>query len=404
METDDEKRILEIVLMRGRVGKNDFQKSDLPIVDSLLGRRVLVTVDSISSNSPRKSTTISPRKNRGIIVTYNTPELELGFMKKFILNFLSDRLGENEIAIGILKCLLNVCSVVAGKSRSLIESISIGDLSVTDIQKLLPAAPKQELIGMIIELQGLGYIARKKLVQAASGATGAKRRRAVNSKQLLNVSSGTPTGSSPDDDFEDLSVSLNGAAIPSYTLKFFSIIDEVQQDVMSEIVTAKYGKDGARVYQLLTSSNQKMESAHIADVCAISREDAMKYLHKLHGDSLCSVQEVPKIFSTGSSAGGTAGVSAMMRAVASAFWLYYIDKDRARRGLVTIMCQSIVNLRRRFRLEVTRQCKIEDRATVLTATEEAYLERVHAAQDTLEANAINLVPSLVFLLSSRSSN
>ena len=87
----------------------------------------------------------------------------------------------------------------------------------------------------------------------------------------------------------------------------------------------------------------------------------------------------------------------MMRSVASAIWLYYVDKPRARKCLVSMLYQTIINLRRRFRLEVSRQCKIEDRATVLTEPEEEYLQKVHEAQDILELNAIKLVPSLLAL-------
>jgi hypothetical protein len=405
----EERQFLQLVLMRGRIRKSDIPKSDMHIVDSLLARRFLVTVDTVEvakSTSPRKSSPkkLSPKKAdrsgeqipdeegtggklaNGVVITYNTCQLELEFMKKFMLEFLADRLRGS--AIGILECLLNVCSVGSSASVSLIQSLSIGDLSVTDLQKLLPKIPKQELIGMIIELQGLGYIGRKKTVQSV-GSSVSKKRKTGKQQQVV----------SPEDDDDDFNRSLTGGAVPSYVVKFFTILEEIQEDMMSEIVIAKYGQEGGRVYQLLVTSNQKMESAHIADICAISREDSMKYLHAFSGDSICCVQEVPKVFSSiGAGGGGTAGVSAMMRAVASAFWLYFIDKDRARRALVTIVCQSIVNLRRRFRLEVTRQCKIEDRASVLTAVEEAYLERVHAAQDTLEANAVNLVPSLVFLL------
>ena len=88
----------------------------------------------------------------------------------------------------------------------------------------------------------------------------------------------------------------------------------------------------------------------------------------------------------------------MMRAVASSFWLYHVDDAKVRIALLSIVAKSIVNLRRRFRFEVNRQCKIEDRASVLTKVEEEYLAQVHSAQDTLEATGINLVFAATFLL------
>ena len=381
--SETEKDIMETVFRRGRISRQELVKQCVggePIVKHLIGRRFLITVDSVNERSPSPKKT-SPKKDR-IVVTYNSRELELEFMKQLILNYLKNNMV-GELGIEIVERLLNSCITTKSKSTaSLLESVSIGDISVSELHTMVRGISKNELVGELIQLQSLGYVGRKNIAVEAPSGPASKRRRAVNTKQMLS------------EDFEPVSTST-----PSYLARIISLIDEIQDEIIHKLVVAIYGQDGARVFELLISSNQKMESVHIADVCAISREDSLKILHRFQTDGLCSAQEVPKVVSAGG-ATSVSGVSAMMRSVASAIWLYYVDKPKARKNLATLVFQTIINLRRRFRLEVTRQCKIEDRATVLTELEEEYLKKVHEAQDILELNAIKLVPSAVVLLTS----
>jgi hypothetical protein len=262
-----------------------------------------------------------------------------------------------------------------------------------------------ELIATLIKLQQLGLINKRTTANVtapvAGPVAGRKRKtpqRALNTKQLMSLAEEAEEDGGGEY-FSNLLESAPGSAGgPSYQVRFFDIIEEIQAEIMFEVIKAKYGTDGARVFELLFTGRQKLEGSHIADICAISREDALKYVHVFSKDGICQVQEVPKI--VGSSSAGAIGgaMSALMRSVASSFWLYFIDPLRVRRSVVSLLSNSAVNLRRRFRFEVNRQCKLEDRASVLTQVEEEYLERVHVAQDILEANGINLVFSLIFLL------
>ena len=371
LSDENEQNMVELVLQRGRIARIELVKIfGEQTVKNLISKRYLTIVDSISRSrtSPKK---MSPKKDR-IVISVNSKEMQFAFLKNLILQHLDSSLG-NDLGVSVMSRLLDTCNLNTS------QNFSAGDISVSELHAQLSGdVTKNNLVGTLIQLQSLNYVGKK--TQVIEQQSGKRVRRSANTKQILS------------DDFE-----LVSSATPSYTVKLFQVIDEMRDETIHELIVSMYGKNGARVFELLLSSNQKMESVHIADICAISREDALKILHRFQTDGLCSAQEVPKILSSGG-ANSASGVSAMMRSVASAIWLYYVDKSNVRKVLVSLILHTIVNLRRRFRLEVTRQCKIEDRATVLTEPEEAYLKKVHEAQDILELNAIKLVPALMVLI------
>jgi hypothetical protein len=408
-----ERDVIEELLKKSKVPRAVLTEAiSGEAVESLQARRAIVSVDSMTISSPTKSST-SPRKEDRLVMRFNSTELQLGVLKHRIAEYVDSKYGSNlcQIVNELMETVTARPDTADSAKTSSIDfksKVSIGDLSVSDISKRLRLS-NNDLISALIKLQQSGIVSKKQsssLVAAepvkASG--GRKRKspsaaptRAKNLRQMQAMMESEPDEGKIDD-FSDMigenSHSFSG--IPSYSIRFFEILEEIEAEITFEIIKAKYGSDGSRVFELLSRSGQKYEASHIADVCAISREDALKYVHSFARDGLGHIQEVPKV--TTSSATAAGGVSAMMRAVASSFWLYSTEDDRVRRALVSMISNSIVNLRRRFRFEVNRQCRIEDRASLLTKAEQQYLETVHAAQDILEASSIQLVSSLLILL------
>ena len=368
------------------VSKNNAKET----VSSLMGKRVIVSVDSLSTSSPTKSS-----KSAELVVRLNSAELQLEVIKRYIVEYVAGKYNADYASV--IQSLLGTVSSREG-GTNFRSRVSIGDLSVADINAKLKMS-SNDLISTLIKLQQAGLAARQQaFVEAAKPVGGRKRKsapvagRAKNTKQLLSM-----IEDEDDNDFSELvgESSLPSGA-PSYTVRFFEIIEEIESEILFQMVKAQYGTEAARVFELLANTGQKYEASHVADICAIAREDALKYLHAFAQDGLCRMQEVPKVTTSASAA--SAGVAAMMRAVASSFWLYFVDHEKVRREIISLLSKSIVNLRRRFRFEVNRQCRIEDRATLLTKQEQVYLETVHAAQDTLEGNSVQLVSSLLILL------
>ena len=374
------------------------------VVDALQQRRTIITADSIV-RSPEPNGT----SGDSLVVRFNSVEVQLCVLKQHFAEYVESHYGE--VVGRIVKELLT--TVIArsdqDSSVSFRSRISIGDLSVSDMAKRLDMG-NNELISSLIKLQQAGVVSKKQsgapspAPEVTKAATGRKRKaapapRARNTKQLLAM-----VESEEDDggDFKDLigertTSGATAGGVPSYSVRFFEVLEEMESEITFQLIKAKYGVDGARIFELLSTSKQKYEASHIADICAISREDALRYVHSFARDGLGHIQEVPKVI-TSTSAATSGGIAAMMRAVASSFWLYSSDEERVRRAMISLTCNSIVNLRRRFRHEVNRQCRIEDRASLLTKAEQQYLETVHAAQDILEASSIQLVSSLLILL------
>lgn len=393
VEDPEEKHAMEQVLKRGRMKRSkliEYAKGKGP-VDLLLAERVLVTLEPVSS----------------AVIGYHGSELQLGVIKKLMVRFYEAKL--DKISAEVISALLDT---VRSENQSVSGDLSVGDISsrVTIDQK---TSSSTSLISTLIKLQQKGYISKKQHFSTTSASEQplAKKKRissarAPNIKQQLTLVA--EEKSKKDDEggmfFENLltnDANPNTAGGPLYCLKLVDLLDEMESELCFELVKAKFGPEAARVYELLSSSGQKSESSHVAEICAISRESAIQHLHALAVNGLCQIQEVPKVVATGASSAAAAaggGLSAMMRAVSSSFWLYSTDTEKARKFFITLIANSIINLRRRFRCEVNRQCKLEDRASNLTAKEKSYLESVSAAQDVLEGSALDLVASLQVLL------
>ena len=405
----DEKLVMEAILKRGMMKRSRLVdlaggRGFKDVVAGLMARRAIRSVDSLSA-APKEPHTSTDSSQDELVVTCNTAELHLSLMKGYMVDYVSSKLDAQSGAV--IAELLNPVLAIGGSSGSSFRSqISVGELSVGEISRNLKMS-SNELISTLMRLQQFGLAAKKQFAAppSVSAAAGRKRKapaRALNTKQLLAIAQDEDDSEQAGDGsfFANLldANTVSGSG-PSYTVRFFDLIEQIQNDLVFELVRAKYGVDGARVFEVLSESKQKLESSHIADICAISREGALKFLHALSTDGVCQIQEVPKVVgSAAMSAANGGGLSAMMRAVASSFWLYHVDDAKVRIALLSIVAKSIVNLRRRFRFEVNRQCKIEDRASVLTKVEEEYLAQVHSAQDTLEATGINLVFAATFLL------
>jgi hypothetical protein len=380
---ESERTVVERIIMRGRVCMAaDFSKDEKSIVQELIGTRILKTVDSVVVSSPKKS----PKKisKTTVVVAPNMAQMEFGFLKSKIVEFLRGILCD-PVAVDIMTQLLDACS----PGTTPIASVSIGELSLNDLMGSQTVS-QQHVVGALIKLQSLNFVRKQVGVRPVEDPVPKKKpRRALNTKQVIELAE------EPKDSFDILGMDWGGGS-PMYAVRLTDLVDAVQHEILAGLMRAKYGESGHRIFELLLHSGQKLEATHIADICAISREEALKYLHIFSKDGLAVAQEVPKV-SVGASATSAGGLSAVMRAVASSFWLYSIETDRVKNITISLVMQSIINLRRRFRHEVLRLCKIEDRAGVPTEAQDAYLERVHDAQDTMEAAAINLVSSLVFL-------
>ena len=348
----EERDLMETVLKRGRVLKEDL---DAKISNQLISKKLLVSLDTVQGSS------------KGLVLSPNYDELLLNVMRGFIEPF------ADELSVG--------GGAIVG------ELLSAGELSVADLEQRLDKLSNAQLIGGLIKLQQVRWVGKRQAVRAEPVVTNKRKSRLMNNKQLLEE--------------EGLFSSLletEGhlrSSVPSYALRLPDVFEYIRNELVSNLVKAKFGIDAARVFQLLIESGQKFEASHVADTCAVSREASLKHLHALALDGFAQIQEVPKIIGSAAAAGG---VSAMMRAVSSSFWLYHADPLRVRSSALSLVANSIVNLRRRFRHEVTRQCRIEDRASTLTEQEEGYLQKVHEAQDVLEAASVGLVPALLFLL------
>jgi hypothetical protein len=400
---EEERAVLEHVLKRSLVSRTRLielvgTRSAKETVSNLINRRVLVTAESMVT-AVASNDKAADQASADVALRFNSTELQLSVIKQYVADFVGAK--HDALSASVVEQLLTaVISVGSVDSRSFASRISVGELAISDIAKYLPKTSSNDLIATLIKLQQHNIVAKKQFTAAAqtapTTAAGRKRKtpskptRAANTKQLLAMAE---EDSGEESYFSNL-LATDGA--PSYSLKFRDVIEEIGTDIVFNLVKAKYGVDAARVFELLSSSRQKFEASHVADLCAISREDALKHLHGFASDGLCQIQEVPKVVSSSAAASG--GLAAMMRAVASSFWLYYVEEEKVRRALVSLLANSVVNLRRRFRFEVNRQCKIEDRASVLTKAEQEYLESVHSAQDLLEANSIQLVFSLMILL------
>lgn len=329
----EEKVALETVLRRGRVARSALNAA---ATDSLLERKILLTVDSL--------TTTKRTKRDSIVITANIDTLHADLLGSLAATFVADQLGPT-----------------AGK---LVSSLRAGPASVTELEG------GNELIGSLMRLQQQGWVVK-------SATTG----RVVNNKQMGKK-----------DYFATLIDTASSDTVPVYTLHMGRIMDELQACVVLNLVRARLGPEGARVFA--GALGRKLESHHLAEQCAIGREECLKHLHALAVEGICQIQEVPKVTGSLSAAGG---VAAMMRAVSSSFWLYSVDPVSARLCTTTWIASTITNLRRRFRHEVFRQCRIEDRAGTISQAEETYLFRVHEAQDAIEAASISLVHSLCVL-------
>jgi predicted ArsR family transcriptional regulator len=389
-----EKEAVEVLIKRSMVPKSELGN----VLNELLSRRVVVSVDSLTTvpSSPRKL-----KSQAQLVVRLNSIELQLTVLNRYIVEYVESKFDAKSGFI-VRELLEAVTSTQGNTFRS---QISIGDLSVADLAKKLKMN-SHDLISCLIKLQQAGVVGKQQFTPVAEepvkSGPGRKRKapaRAKNTKQLLAMADSD--GEAMEDDFADLvggsaaaGSHLSGA--PSYAIRFFDILEEIESELIFQIVKAKFGVEASRVFELLTQSGQKYEASHVADICAISREDALKHLHAFATEGMGIMQEVPKITTSASAA--SAGVAAMMRAVASSIWLYSLEPERVRRSIISLVSNSIVNLRRRFRFEVNRQCRIEDRATLLTKAEQQYLETVHAAQDILEGNSIQIVSSLLILL------
>lgn len=392
---EQERTVLEHVLKRSMIARAKLidlagGRSAKDSVSALMARRVLVPVESLTA-------TAGAAEQADIALRFNATELQLSVLKQYIVDFV--RAKQDVLSASVIEQLLTVViSASDAISKPFPSRISVGELAIADIAKNVNVS-SNDLISALIKLQQNNMVGKKQFSAAvASAAPASKKRkapakpaRAANNKQLLAMAAEDESGE--EGYFSNL-LATDGA--PAYSIKFLDVIEEIETDIVHHLVKAKYGVDAARVFVLLSSSRQKYEASHVADLCAISREDALKHLHGFASDGLCQIQEVPKVVSSSAAASG--GLVAMMRAVASSFWLYYIEEEKVRRSLISLLANSIINLRRRFRFEVNRQCKIEDRASVLTKAEQEYLESVHSAQDLLEANSIQLVFSLMILL------
>ena len=328
----DESQNVAEVLRRGRV------------VDVSSGSNCLKTVDSMKN---------SDGISKGVVWCVDTVRVHSRLIVSFLDKFVSDQLGS-----------------LAG--QIIVQLADEGDLSAMELQQRLGP----ESVSSVIKLLQMNWICKK------SGPIllpKAKVRRTANTKQIQSA-----------EFFSDL---VDPSIVPVYSLRLECLVGALRGEIVFNLIVSQFGVECARVFQAV-SGGMKLEASHIAEKCAISREDSLKHLHALAIAGIVQIQEVPKV--TGSVSSG--GVAAMMRAVASSYWVYSVDESKARLAAVGLVAKATLNLRRRLRHEVLHQCRIEDRASSLSESQEAYLRRVHEAQDIIEANSIKLANSLAVLL------
>ena len=369
------------VLRNGRVKRSDLLTTGSPsALDELLGKKYLrkVSPAAIPSTEATPAPTkpanrrVLPRREaedsgETVVLTWNLPELSLELFKDAVNDLITHRLGSEAAEVFRLASV----TVRASTDRPVCDWLTADDLvqwwwdtqpqtvSPAERQKLLD--DKRDRIMRYLSLLSKHPDCRifNSRVERVVSAAPAKRRRGAAAPA---AEAAPPTEG-------------------SYRIDWKSVCAAVESDLLQTLVLIKTGScEGLRIFNLLRSGKRQalaLDAGQISEASLIGRDETQKILHALTASGLVQVQEA--------GAGAVRGRGAP--AVAGS-WQYIVDAGKAREALARQLCQTTLNLRRRFRLEVQRQTRMEDRAQSLTDSERKYLEAVIQAQDVLEAQSI----------------
>ena len=372
------------VLRHGRVKRSELVATpgSEPALDELLGKKYLRKVSPIApptaeviqapakpsinrrvQNQPRKE---AEDAGENLVLTWNLPELSLELFKEAVNDLITHRLGSEAAEVFRLACL----TVRATGDRPMCDWLTADDLVqwwwATQPQNIAPAErqklldDKRDRIMRYLSLLSKHpdcRIFNSRVERVASAP--AKRRRGA-----------AAPAAEPEPPTEG-----------SYRVDWKSVCSAVEGDLLQTLVLIKTGScEGLRIYNLLRSGKRQalaLDAGQISEACLIGREETQKILHALTASGLVQMQEAGAGTARGRGAPAVTGS-----------WQYIVDSGKAREALARQLCQTTLNLRRRFRLEVQRQTRMEDRAQSLTDSERKYLEAVIQAQDVLEAQSV----------------
>ena len=179
-----------------------------------------------------------------------------------------------------------------------------------------------------------------------------------------------------------------------YRVDWKSLCVALETDIIQSLVAVRVGsQEGRRIFNLLRSSKRTapaLDCGQISEACLLGREHTQKLLHLMSRDGVIQMQE-----GGGTTArGGRAGY---FPSSAGNNWQYLVDLPKAREVIARDLCRATLNLRRRFRFEVHRETRLDDRAHSLTDQAREYLKVVTDAQDALEAQSIKAAQAYLIL-------
>jgi len=158
--------------------------------------------------------------------------------------------------------------------------------------------------------------------------------------------------------------------------------------VRSQLIRDQFGTLGLRIFNLLNEGNppQKLDESEIFRACMVPIAEGRDVLNSMVRRSFISWQEVPKSANT---------------PLAASFWLYYVDRERAKSAMILSTLQAMLNLRIRFRIESAKVAPLESRAATggLLAHERALLQAGRCREDALERSSLCLDAVLLAFLS-----
>lgn len=172
-----------------------------------------------------------------------------------------------------------------------------------------------------------------------------------------------------------------------YVLQYRNICDEGKLRQAEEIVFARHGALGLRVFRLLTEKSA-LEDRHIADETLASLADTRQVLTGLVRDNFLRLVELPKIVSAD-------------RQPKNSIWLYALDKTQALNNARSQILKAYQTVLKKhelecaaFRSKMPPQYFMDPGATLLAEEQEQCVTQFEATEQALNKALISLVRSI----------
>mmetsp|Transcript_56989 Transcript_56989/g.124660 ORF Transcript_56989/g.124660 Transcript_56989/m.124660 type:complete len:568 (+) Transcript_56989:413-2116(+) len=173
------------------------------------------------------------------------------------------------------------------------------------------------------------------------------------------------------------------ANVPTYewAVRWTSVRKFLADAATSQLIRDQFGAAGLRMFNLLKANDppQKLEDTHIFEICFVPPTEGRQILNEMVRRCVVHWQEVPR----------TSGSP-----LSASFWLYYVDVRRLQAALVWNVLQAVMNLRCRFRAEVSKGETLESRQHSLTRKELHTLKANRRREDILERSFLVLDTAL----------